>query len=156
MSWFWPCSCCIVVSACLCVPACLPVCLHVYPQGSVCEDWTSVYCCYPLAVCQMIREMKRRMKTQTYHVSTALECSWRNSRQSMRPALLQCNRDWWGPTEITATVWIAHRINIKIFSPPWTMIQADPRAFREDWKGQTLINSKNIENKQSWEMWISL
>ncbi|XP_061595451.1 PLAC8-like protein 1 [Cololabis saira] len=44
-------------------------------RGSVCEDWTTVYCCYPLAVCQMIREMKRRMKTQTYHVSTALECS---------------------------------------------------------------------------------
>ncbi|XP_041656675.1 cornifelin homolog B [Cheilinus undulatus] len=44
-------------------------------RGSVCEDWTTVYCCYPLAVCQMIREMKRRMKTQTYQVSTALECS---------------------------------------------------------------------------------
>ncbi|RVE64084.1 hypothetical protein OJAV_G00142750 [Oryzias javanicus] len=44
-------------------------------QGSVCEDWTAVYCCYPLAVCQMIREMRQRMKTQTYHVSTALECS---------------------------------------------------------------------------------
>ncbi|XP_078122162.1 cornifelin homolog A isoform X2 [Sander vitreus] len=44
-------------------------------RGSVCEDWTTVCCCYPLAVCQMIREMKRRMKTQTYHVSTALECS---------------------------------------------------------------------------------
>ncbi|XP_031725002.1 cornifelin isoform X2 [Anarrhichthys ocellatus] len=43
-------------------------------RGSVCEDWTTVYCCYPLAVCQMIREMKRRMKTLTYHVSTALEC----------------------------------------------------------------------------------
>ncbi|XP_032388852.1 cornifelin [Etheostoma spectabile] len=44
-------------------------------RGSVCEDWTTVCCCYPLAVCQMIREMKLRMKTQTYHVSTALECS---------------------------------------------------------------------------------
>ncbi|XP_040038831.2 PLAC8-like protein 1 [Gasterosteus aculeatus] len=44
-------------------------------RGSVCEDWTTVYCCYPLAVCQMIREMKRRMKTQTYQVSTALECA---------------------------------------------------------------------------------
>ncbi|XP_068457023.1 PLAC8-like protein 1 isoform X2 [Clinocottus analis] len=44
-------------------------------RGSVCEDWTTVCCCYPLAVCQMIREMKRRMKTQTYHVSTALQCS---------------------------------------------------------------------------------
>ncbi|XP_041864898.1 cornifelin homolog A isoform X2 [Melanotaenia boesemani] len=44
-------------------------------RGSVCEDWTTVFCCYPLAVCQMIREMKRRMKTQTYHVTTALENS---------------------------------------------------------------------------------
>lgn len=44
-------------------------------RGSACEDWTTVYCCYPLAVCQMIREMKWRMKTQTYHVSTALQCS---------------------------------------------------------------------------------
>ncbi|XP_029555568.1 cornifelin homolog A isoform X1 [Salmo trutta] len=35
-------------------------------QGSVCEDWTTVNCCYPLAICQMIREMKRRMKSQTY------------------------------------------------------------------------------------------
>lgn len=79
-SWFWSCSCCVVVSArVLLLYVC--ACLHVYPQGSVCEDWTTVYCCYPLAVCQMIREMKRRMKTQTYHVSTALECSWRNSRQ---------------------------------------------------------------------------
>ncbi|XP_035034670.1 PLAC8-like protein 1 isoform X1 [Hippoglossus stenolepis] len=67
--------CCVVSSAsslrvCFCVR---PV--RVCPQGSVCEDWTTVCCCYPLAVCQMIREMKRRMKTQTYHVSTALECS---------------------------------------------------------------------------------
>ncbi|XP_029030614.1 PLAC8-like protein 1 [Betta splendens] len=44
-------------------------------RGSVCEDWTTVYCCYPLAVCQMIREMKQRMKTQMYHVSTALVSS---------------------------------------------------------------------------------
>ncbi|KAJ8266804.1 hypothetical protein GJAV_G00134880 [Gymnothorax javanicus] len=42
-------------------------------QGSVCEDWTAVYCCYPLAVCQMIREMKRRMKSQIFQVSTKLE-----------------------------------------------------------------------------------
>ncbi|KAM4620130.1 cornifelin homolog A [Polymixia lowei] len=44
-------------------------------RGSVCEDWATVCCCYPLAVCQMIREMKRRMKSQTYQVSTTLECS---------------------------------------------------------------------------------
>uniref|UniRef100_A0A3Q2T493 PLAC8 like 1 n=1 Tax=Fundulus heteroclitus TaxID=8078 RepID=A0A3Q2T493_FUNHE len=42
-------------------------------RGSACEDWCAVYCCYPLAVCQMIREMKRRMKTQTYQVSTVTE-----------------------------------------------------------------------------------
>ncbi|XP_076130750.1 cornifelin homolog A [Alosa pseudoharengus] len=44
-------------------------------RGSVCEDWVAVCMCYPLAVCQMIREMKRRMKTQIYQVSTALESS---------------------------------------------------------------------------------
>ncbi|XP_031427639.1 cornifelin homolog B isoform X2 [Clupea harengus] len=44
-------------------------------RGSVCEDWVAVCLCYPLAVCQMIREMKRRMKTQIYQVSTALDCS---------------------------------------------------------------------------------
>lgn len=74
--------------------------LHVSPQGSVCEDWTTVYCCYPLAVCQMIREMKRRMKTQTYHVSTALECSWRRSGMSSDP---------WRPTEILVST--PQRIN---------------------------------------------
>ncbi|XP_030649709.1 PLAC8-like protein 1 [Chanos chanos] len=44
-------------------------------RGSVCEDWVTVYCCYPLAVCQMIREMKRRLKCQMYTVSTALQSS---------------------------------------------------------------------------------
>ncbi|XP_028840059.1 PLAC8-like protein 1 isoform X2 [Denticeps clupeoides] len=44
-------------------------------RGSVCEDWLAVCLCYPLAVCQMIREMKRRLKSQIYTVSTALECS---------------------------------------------------------------------------------
>ncbi|XP_055036206.1 PLAC8-like protein 1 isoform X1 [Misgurnus anguillicaudatus] len=44
-------------------------------RGSVCEDWTAVYCCYPLALCQMIREMKKRLKTQTYTVSTMLDNS---------------------------------------------------------------------------------
>lgn len=79
-------SICVFVS-CICVPSCSCLRLSALcacPQGSVCEDWTTVYCCYPLAVCQMIREMKWRMKTQTYHVSTTLECSWRNSRQQMR------------------------------------------------------------------------
>ncbi|XP_066502781.1 PLAC8-like protein 1 isoform X3 [Hoplias malabaricus] len=44
-------------------------------RGNVCEDWATVYFCYPLALCQMIREMKRRLKSQIYTVSTALECS---------------------------------------------------------------------------------
>ncbi|XP_037543231.1 PLAC8-like protein 1 [Nematolebias whitei] len=44
-------------------------------RGSVCEDWTTVCCCYSLAVCQMIREMKQRMKRQTYCVSTTFESS---------------------------------------------------------------------------------
>ncbi|XP_062868117.1 cornifelin homolog A [Trichomycterus rosablanca] len=44
-------------------------------RGSVCEDWTAVFFCYPLAVCQMMREMKRRLRRQMYTVSTALQCS---------------------------------------------------------------------------------
>ncbi|KPP58040.1 hypothetical protein Z043_124177, partial [Scleropages formosus] len=44
-------------------------------RGSVCEDWLAVYCCYPLAVCQMIREMKRRLSSQVYQVSTMLQSS---------------------------------------------------------------------------------
>ncbi|XP_076024270.1 cornifelin [Genypterus blacodes] len=44
-------------------------------RGSVCDDWAAVCCCYPLAMCQMMREMKLRMRRQMYHVSTALECS---------------------------------------------------------------------------------
>ncbi|XP_060792519.1 cornifelin homolog B isoform X1 [Neoarius graeffei] len=44
-------------------------------RGSVCEDWVTVYCCYPLAVCQMMREMKRRLKRQMYTVTTTLESS---------------------------------------------------------------------------------
>ncbi|KAB5548621.1 hypothetical protein PHYPO_G00057710 [Pangasianodon hypophthalmus] len=44
-------------------------------RGSVCEDWVTVYCCYPLAVCQMTREMKRRLKRQMYTVTTTLESS---------------------------------------------------------------------------------
>nr|XP_057943377.1 PLAC8-like protein 1 isoform X1 [Doryrhamphus excisus] len=44
-------------------------------QGSICDDWTTVCCCYSLAMCQMVREMKRRTMTRTYHVSTTLDCS---------------------------------------------------------------------------------
>ncbi|KAI5620261.1 PLAC8-like protein 1 [Silurus asotus] len=42
-------------------------------RGSMCEDWVTVFCCYHLAVCQMMREMKRRLKRQTYTVTTSLE-----------------------------------------------------------------------------------
>ncbi|KAK2826931.1 hypothetical protein Q7C36_017857 [Tachysurus vachellii] len=42
-------------------------------RGSVCDDWVTVFCCYSLAVCQMMREMKRRLKRQTYTVTTTLE-----------------------------------------------------------------------------------
>ncbi|XP_033834490.2 cornifelin homolog A isoform X1 [Periophthalmus magnuspinnatus] len=44
-------------------------------QGNVCDDWLTVCCCYPLALCQMKREMTKRMKTKSYHVITALDCS---------------------------------------------------------------------------------
>ncbi|KAL4659755.1 PLAC8-like protein 1 [Arapaima gigas] len=44
-------------------------------RGSVCEDCLAVHCCYPLAICQMIREMKKRLKSQTYQVSTVLQSS---------------------------------------------------------------------------------
>lgn len=73
-SWRVPAAllCLLVCASSTCV--CMYAFLRVHPQGSACEDWTAVCCCYPLAVCQMIREMKLRMKTQTYHVSTTLEC----------------------------------------------------------------------------------
>ncbi|KAH0629738.1 hypothetical protein JD844_012054, partial [Phrynosoma platyrhinos] len=29
-------------------------------HGTLCEDWMVVHCCWPFAVCQMAREMKRR------------------------------------------------------------------------------------------------
>lgn len=67
--------------------------MSVSQQGSLCEDWTTVYCCYPLAVCQMIREMKRRMKTQTYRVATTLQCSWRCSRRRTRRLLRKASWD---------------------------------------------------------------
>ncbi|XP_055004600.1 cornifelin homolog B isoform X2 [Boleophthalmus pectinirostris] len=49
--------------------------LRVGIRESVCDDWTTVCCCYPLALCQMKREMTKRMKTKTYHVITALDSS---------------------------------------------------------------------------------
>ncbi|MGH0138211.1 UNVERIFIED_CONTAM: hypothetical protein FKN15_065669 [Acipenser sinensis] len=44
-------------------------------RGSICEDWTAVYCCWPFAVCQMVRELKTRIKSQIFQVSTAIESS---------------------------------------------------------------------------------
>ncbi|KAM9782160.1 cornifelin homolog B [Syngnathus typhle] len=47
-------------------------------RGNMCDDWTTVCCCYSLAVCQMAREMKWRTGIQTYHVATALDCACSN------------------------------------------------------------------------------
>ncbi|XP_025918938.1 PLAC8-like protein 1 isoform X3 [Apteryx rowi] len=33
-------------------------------RGTICEDWIAVYCCWPFAVCQVARELKRRAMTQ--------------------------------------------------------------------------------------------
>ncbi|XP_067319807.1 PLAC8-like protein 1 [Anolis sagrei] len=37
-------------------------------HGTLCEDWMAVHCCWPFAVCQMAREMKRRPIFQLYKV----------------------------------------------------------------------------------------
>lgn len=121
------CSHCIVV-VCVCFCMCLHVdmhssVLHAYPQGSVCEDWTTVYCCYPLAVCQMIREMKWRMKTQTYHVSTTLECSWRNSKWDLFFfSFFQFIINVWRAAEITG---MNNRRNhySEIWTCPWGLLE---------------------------------
>uniref|UniRef100_H3ANV1 PLAC8 like 1 n=1 Tax=Latimeria chalumnae TaxID=7897 RepID=H3ANV1_LATCH len=39
-------------------------------QGSVLEDWLVTHCCWPLAVCQMARELKTRIEMKTYQLST--------------------------------------------------------------------------------------
>nr|XP_033783555.1 PLAC8-like protein 1 [Geotrypetes seraphini] len=39
-------------------------------QGSIGEDWVAVHCCWPFAVCQMARELKRRTPANTYKVTT--------------------------------------------------------------------------------------
>uniref|UniRef100_A0A8D0DXQ7 PLAC8 like 1 n=1 Tax=Salvator merianae TaxID=96440 RepID=A0A8D0DXQ7_SALMN len=43
-------------------------------HGTLCEDWMAVHCCWPFAVCQMAREMKRRPRFQVYetHMSSPL------------------------------------------------------------------------------------
>ncbi|XP_061477892.1 PLAC8-like protein 1 [Rhineura floridana] len=37
-------------------------------RGTLCEDWMAVHCCWPFAVCQMAREMKRRPVFQVYEM----------------------------------------------------------------------------------------
>ncbi|XP_028668620.1 PLAC8-like protein 1 [Erpetoichthys calabaricus] len=44
-------------------------------RGNAVDDWAAVYCCWPLALCQMVRELKLRNQEYIYHVSTAFECS---------------------------------------------------------------------------------
>ncbi|KAM9130354.1 PLAC8-like protein 1 [Pangshura tecta] len=40
-------------------------------RGTLCEDWMAVRCCWPFAVCQVARELKRRAMTQIYEINTA-------------------------------------------------------------------------------------
>ncbi|XP_072846315.2 PLAC8-like protein 1 [Pogona vitticeps] len=37
-------------------------------RGTLCEDWMVACCCWPFAVCQMAREMKRRPVFQVYEM----------------------------------------------------------------------------------------
>ncbi|NWX86129.1 PL8L1 protein, partial [Nothoprocta ornata] len=38
-------------------------------RGTIYEDWIAVYCCWPFAVCQVARELKRRAVTQICEVN---------------------------------------------------------------------------------------
>ncbi|XP_053153423.1 PLAC8-like protein 1 isoform X2 [Hemicordylus capensis] len=40
-------------------------------RGTLCEDWMAVHCCWPFAVCQIAREMKRRPILQVYETHTS-------------------------------------------------------------------------------------
>uniref|UniRef100_A0A8C8RSQ2 PLAC8 like 1 n=1 Tax=Pelusios castaneus TaxID=367368 RepID=A0A8C8RSQ2_9SAUR len=40
-------------------------------RGTLCEDWLAVHCCWPFAVCQVARELKRRATPQIYEINTA-------------------------------------------------------------------------------------
>uniref|UniRef100_A0A670IYA1 PLAC8 like 1 n=1 Tax=Podarcis muralis TaxID=64176 RepID=A0A670IYA1_PODMU len=40
-------------------------------RGTLCEDWMAVHCCWPFAVCQMAREMKRRPTFQVYEMHSS-------------------------------------------------------------------------------------
>ncbi|KAF4015197.1 hypothetical protein G4228_006575 [Cervus hanglu yarkandensis] len=39
-------------------------------QGTLCEDWLAVYCCWPCSICQVARELKVRT-SQLYEIYTA-------------------------------------------------------------------------------------
>ncbi|XP_077180444.1 PLAC8-like protein 1 isoform X2 [Paroedura picta] len=38
-------------------------------HGTLCEDWMAVHCCWPFAVCQVAREMKRRPSLRVYEIN---------------------------------------------------------------------------------------
>nr|XP_056703765.1 PLAC8-like protein 1 [Euleptes europaea] len=38
-------------------------------HGTLCEDWMAVHCCWPFAVCQVAREMKRRPVFQVCEIN---------------------------------------------------------------------------------------
>ncbi|XP_025043271.2 PLAC8-like protein 1 [Pelodiscus sinensis] len=40
-------------------------------RGTLCDDWMAVNCCWPFAVCQVARELKRRATTPIYEINTA-------------------------------------------------------------------------------------
>ncbi|XP_074866101.1 PLAC8-like protein 1 [Carettochelys insculpta] len=40
-------------------------------RGTLCEDWLAVHCCWPFAICQVARELKRRAKTPICEINTA-------------------------------------------------------------------------------------
>lgn len=83
-----------------------PICSHsIYeklslfsPQGTLCEDWMAVHCCWPFAVCQAARELKRRATTQIYEVNAApaaidapvLKCPATELELWYLPLSLQC------------------------------------------------------------------
>ncbi|XP_054834784.1 PLAC8-like protein 1 [Eublepharis macularius] len=40
-------------------------------HGTICEDWMAIHCCWPFAVCQVAREMRRRPVFQVYEINTS-------------------------------------------------------------------------------------
>ncbi|XP_069506101.1 PLAC8-like protein 1 [Ambystoma mexicanum] len=39
-------------------------------RGTLCEDWTVVFCCWSCAVCQMARELPQRTATRVYQAES--------------------------------------------------------------------------------------